>query len=111
MFPADDGDCLLLSYGTPGKARHVLIDGGRASAYKKLKPRLLEIRKCGEPLELLVLTHIDADHIEGILELARDADMPAVPRRIWYNGFDQMGRLQAFGGKQGDEYSAKLAEL
>ena len=28
-FPAQDGDCLLLSYGEGAQTWHVLIDGGR----------------------------------------------------------------------------------
>jgi beta-lactamase superfamily II metal-dependent hydrolase len=114
MFPAGDGDCLLLSYGeseAKGALRHILVDGGRKAAYQGLKPRLQQIADAGETVELLVLTHIDADHIEGLLAMGADAGLPIVPKQVWYNGYDQMARLQAFGPKQGDEYSAQLTAL
>jgi glyoxylase-like metal-dependent hydrolase (beta-lactamase superfamily II) len=112
VFPAGDGDCLLLSYGGDKPPyRHVVIDGGRASAWDHLKARLAKIRDAGEELELLVLTHVDADHIEGVLSLANDKDLPLVPKRVWYNGYDQMGHIKPFSTKQGDDYSARLKEL
>ena len=109
-FPAGDGDCLLLTYGDAAPLRHVLVDGGRAGAWPSLKRRLAEIRDAGEELELLVLTHIDADHIEGVLAMAKDPELPLAPKRVWYNGYDQMGRIQAFSIPQGDEYSKLIAE-
>jgi beta-lactamase superfamily II metal-dependent hydrolase len=111
MFPADDGDCLLLTYGHSAPYRHIVIDGGRGSAYPFLRKRLLEIKEAGEEVELLVLTHIDADHIEGILKLAKDPDLPLTPLRTWYNGYAQMEQIEPFGERQGDEYSALLDEL
>lgn len=114
-FPANDGDCLLLSYGTEAKLRHILIDGGRRGAYVHLRPAMEEIARRGEAIDLHVLTHIDADHIEGMLALAEDDKIPVVPKHVWYNGFDQMKRLPTklapFGEKQGDDYSAALAKL
>lgn len=111
MFAAGDGDCLLLSYGDDDALRHVVIDGGRAGAWKHLRPALGEIADRGETVELLVLTHIDADHIEGVLKLVEDGQLPIRPKRIWYNGFDQMARVQSFGERQGDALSDKLQEL
>lgn len=111
VFPAEDGDCLLLTYGDQAPFRHVIVDGGRASTYPLLRERLERIRDDGEEVELLVLSHVDADHIEGVLKLALDPDLPVVPKRVWYNGYDQMEGLQAFSFAQGDKYSACLKEL
>jgi beta-lactamase superfamily II metal-dependent hydrolase len=114
MFPAGDGDCLLLSYGESeenGALRHVLIDGGRKAAYGLLRLRLREIADAGEAVEVLVLTHIDADHIEGLLAMAEDADLPLVPKHVWFNGYDQMNKVQPFGERQGEAYSEQLVAL
>ena len=73
-FPASDGDCLLLSYGV-SPAKHVLIDGGRTSTYSFLRPALRRIVEANKRIELLVLTHIDADHIEGFLPLVTDEEL------------------------------------
>lgn len=114
-YPAGDGDCLLLSYGTRSKLRHILIDGGRRSAYAFLRPDLEKIAKRKEVIELHVLTHVDADHIEGMLALADDPDLPVIPKQVWYNGFDQMQQLpttlRPFSVRQGDAYSAALKRL
>lgn len=65
MFPADNGDAFLIS--CKGKYNtNILIDMGYEETYTEfIKPRLLELKEKGEVLDLLILTHIDADHIEG----------------------------------------------
>jgi hypothetical protein len=100
------GDALLLHYGTPDKPRLAVIDGGPPGVYSDaLKPRLDEIRQerklaANQPLEidLMMVSHIDADHIAGILDLVRklkdlrDSQQP-VPwriRRFWHNSFDDI---------------------
>jgi hypothetical protein len=103
---ARKGDCLILHYGTKTKPGLVLIDGGPAQVYgPQLKPRLTEIRKArrlaeGEPLtvDLLMVSHIDDDHINGILELTHElADTKAARRPLpikvlnfWHNTFDDI---------------------
>lgn len=53
VLPAGDGDCLILSYGTP--VRHVVIDGGRIGTHQLLRKRLAEVASRGEQVELLVV--------------------------------------------------------
>lgn len=103
---ARKGDCLLVHYGTKQDPGLMLIDGGPAHVYKpQLKPRLTTIKKkeglaANEPLpiRLMMISHIDDDHINGILELtkdlvtARDAGDP-LPWKIssvWHNTFDDI---------------------
>ncbi len=72
MLPAGHGDCLWIEYGDPGNPRRVLIDGGTKGTYKKaLRPKLQTLPDDKRRFELLVVTHIDADHIAGALELPR----------------------------------------
>lgn len=112
MLPADDGDCLILDYGSQDRQHHVVIDGGRRSTYRSsLRPALVEIGARGESIDLMVLSHIDADHIEGLLELIQDPDLPVGVDQVWYNGFDQLSDLEAFGPKQGDVFSDGLRRL
>lgn len=97
------GDCLLLHYGTPDKPRTIVLDGGPSGIYKtRLEPRLLELKqsRVGDadplPLALVAVSHVDEDHIKGILELTREmrrADDDGDPRmfdvaQIWHNSFD-----------------------
>ena len=77
---ARKGDCLLLHFGTKAEPRLALIDGGPKQVYAPhLKPRLLEIRKARGlapqsplPVDLLMVSHVDDDHIQGILDLTRE---------------------------------------
>ncbi|HET6523181.1 ComEC/Rec2 family competence protein [Sphingopyxis sp.] len=116
MLPASEGDCLILSYGPEENVlRHIVIDGGRKATWPRLKTALATIAARGEEVELLLLTHIDADHIDGLVELVTDSGLPLVPKTIWYNGYEQLktmvppGGLQPFGFKAADAYSKALA--
>lgn len=111
MLPASDGDCLLLSWGHGEKLNHIVVDGGRAAAYTHLRRRLARIADAGETLELYVLTHIDADHIEGALAFLRDDDRPIIPQQVWYNGRHETISAGKRSMTQGDAYSMQLAAL
>ena len=73
MLPAGCGDCLWLEVGEPGNTRIVLIDGGvKATAgflVERIRAALAERRAARLKIDLLIITHYDNDHIEGILEL------------------------------------------
>jgi hypothetical protein len=118
MLPASEGDCLILSFGpSEAKLQHVVIDGGRKATWPALARELQAIAERGEQVELLLLSHIDADHIDGLLELAEDPALPLVPKAVWYNGFDQLatltppGGVHPFGYRAGDLYSKALKKL
>lgn len=103
---ARKGDCLILHYGKKKDPGLILIDGGPASVYKPfLKPRLAEIRAARSlepdaslPVDLLLVSHIDDDHIKGILEMtkelldARAAQRPLALKikGVWHNTFDDI---------------------
>lgn len=111
MLPALYGDCIWLSYGKSEKSlRHVLIDTGFEACSKLLRQRMLDEEKLA--LELFVMTHIDADHIEGSVFLLQDEDV-AKPKRIkevWFNGWKHIEGFQkdALGAKQGEYFSALI---
>ena len=65
-FPARDGDCLMLTWGTHGAPRRLLIDGGREGTWTSLKDAIQALPAAERVFELLVVTHIDADHIAGV---------------------------------------------
>jgi len=69
VFYASDGDCLLL---TSSDGHHALIDGGRSTTFQKQTwPVLQDLAKAKEAIDLVVVSHIDADHISGILWLMK----------------------------------------
>lgn len=95
-LPARHGDCLLLHWGVEPDRRVALIDGGPAGTYPGvLKPRLEELaEELGVervPLELMMLSHIDDDHINGLLALADDIEEGSAPAEIlmlWHNSLE-----------------------
>ena len=70
IFQSDMGDCLLLE-GADG--RRMLIDGGMSSSYKLHVAEALGQRRLkGEVLDVVYVSHIDEDHISGVLRMLDD---------------------------------------
>jgi hypothetical protein len=97
-LPALYGDSLLLHYGTKAKPGLIIIDGGPKTVYaNSLRPRLAEIKASRSPDEplpvrLVMVSHIDEDHIKGILDLAAELDDAQGQRlvavqELWHNAF------------------------
>ncbi|WP_323969235.1 ComEC/Rec2 family competence protein [Aeromonas veronii] len=104
-LPASYGDCLWIEYGTENDPCVILIDAG-PSAPKILKSRLEQLAAQGRSLELVVVTHVDRDHIGGILNLLENDFYGAEVRDLWFNGFRHLpspDALEAFGEKQGEQ--------
>jgi len=103
---ARKGDCLILHFGSKNDPGLGLIDGGPSNVYKPhLKPRLEQIRKARAlaanaalPVDFLMVSHIDDDHINGVLELTKElleakaAQQPLTLRikGVWHNTFDDI---------------------
>ena len=110
MLPARHGDALWIEYGDPDTPRRILIDGGpRSRATMDRLRELLDERSSatvsGEPdIELIVVTHIDADHISGILDLFKQSDVAFTPRDVWFNAWRHLP-ADLLGAKQGEELS------
>lgn len=92
LLPAEHGDCIFVS----AYDYNILIDGGVAQTYQDLhdrrnpdKPLKLLIDKLHEEnkhIDLLIVTHVDDDHIGGIIEWFED-EFPEedLVREIWMN--------------------------
>lgn len=107
MLPAENGDCLWIEYGDPDKPRRILIDCGAKSAAKPLGNRIRKLGTSGEAkFELFVLTHIDSDHITGVIPLFADADVSRQFKDIWFNGWRQVSQFLSI--RQGEEFSELL---
>jgi len=106
VLRARHGDCMLLHFGCDDAPKFAVIDGGPAGVYEEsLRPRLEEMRKDlelsdDEPLiiEMLIVSHIDDDHANGVVRMLRDmknvqdsGDRPRYRiRRLWHNSFDDI---------------------
>lgn len=138
VLPSDKGDCLLI---TAKDGTTMLADGGMRGSYlKHVRPFLGERAAAGEDaIDLVYVSHIDQDHIAGVLQLmddlvawrvyeARKDDgwaepefpRPPAPKAIWHNAFhEQVGRnagpiesmLAASAASIANSASPRLREL
>ena len=106
ILPARKGDCLLLHYGTDDDPRLWMIDGGPSNVYHpSLRPRLEDIKAArglddtqSLPVDLLMVSHVDDDHINGVLQFAQElqdtanAHQPLLAKvdKLWHNVFDDI---------------------
>jgi hypothetical protein len=104
-LPVAHGDCLVVSYGTP--PQRILVDGGPAHRYEAaLHTRLRELPADQRHFELFVVTHIDADHIDGGVILLQELEALGVQLDdVWFNGWPQ---LASRGATQGEFLDALL---
>lgn len=104
ILPASEGDCILITIGTKDKV-NILIDGGYKETYLEyLKPCLIKMNKKGEKLDLIIVTHVDADHIEGIIELLKENGNSKSPKiiqidEIWHNSYKHLQFLKGYNSK------------
>ncbi|MEM7331178.1 MAG: MBL fold metallo-hydrolase [Chloroflexota bacterium] len=98
IVQAFQGDCLILEYGSEDNPKYTLIDGGPGNTYQEhLRSELVDIRSKGGELDLVVLSHVDDDHANGLLDLMRDMDAPSplningvIPiKKLWHNSFSE----------------------
>jgi len=72
VVQAEYADSLILESGVGKNSTTVLIDGGPYQTFEKyLKPTLQKLPINGK-LDLVVLSHIDNDHIIGLLDLLEE---------------------------------------
>jgi hypothetical protein len=116
MLPAAHGDCLWIEYGAGDDVHRILIDGGPGHTYPALRERILHLSPDRRRFDLLIITHIDADHIEGVVRLLLDAEALGCDfDRIWFNGREQLNRVPDIAGRplgatQGEYLSLLIAD-
>jgi beta-lactamase superfamily II metal-dependent hydrolase len=93
---AEEGDALLLEYGTQQKPRFILLDGGPRGIYENHLRAVLGGLPHKE-LELVILSHVDNDHAVGLVELlgelfeqqVNEQPLLVQPQALWHNAFSQ----------------------
>ena len=118
VFEGNSGDCLQI---TSAGGTNILVDGGlvrkhfgKIDSYSdNVAPALSQMREDGQAFDLVCVSHVDQDHIGGILTMLNDEfewrvhehqtnqgldpdapDNPRPPeiRQIWHNSFkEQVG--------------------
>lgn len=123
MLPAERGDALLVEYG-PGSpdaipSHRVLVDGGPVNSgqYDLVRERLARIPVGADGrrhFDLLIVTHVDADHVEGVIRLLQDRELRCVFDDVWFDGWrhlaaiDPASTVAVLGPTQGEFLGALL---
>lgn len=120
MLPAGHGDSLLISYGEPDAPHYILIDGGpyyfyankskkELGKHQKLRHRLGQLARSGAKLELMVVTHIDGDHIEALVKWIGSQPKTLPFKDLWFNGRQHLE--SGWLGVPEGEFLAKLIAM
>jgi beta-lactamase superfamily II metal-dependent hydrolase len=114
MLPAKDGDCLVLRWGAQDEPHHIIVDLGRSSTWKSSKKLFERL----DNVELLAITHVDADHVSGGVTMFSEKRPRFSPKDVWFNGRDQLvqatrhlNSVEEFSPPQGEKITQGIARF
>jgi beta-lactamase superfamily II metal-dependent hydrolase len=89
MYQAEPGDAFLLSFDN--ESINMIIDMGLQKTYSNyIKQDLIDLNQRGHSIDLLVVTHVDNDHIEGVVkfigENGENSEIIKV-KEVWHNSY------------------------
>lgn len=96
ILRAGCGDCFFITIENDDEKFRILVDGGVAATYVDLKcgypmpgdlkSKLISLKSKHEHIDLLIITHIDDDHIGGLLEwFSHDFPDKTLLHEVWFN--------------------------
>lgn len=91
LLPAHDGDAIIVRIDDAPHRSAILIDGGYTSTFQKcIRSELEGAARQGYELDLVVASHIDADHVAGLVAFFRDNGKAIQPqiisvKEVWHN--------------------------
>ncbi|CAK1711525.1 competence protein ComEC [Vibrio crassostreae] len=90
MYPAKKGDAFLVSFGAD-QDRNILIDMGFVDTYQQhIKQDLIDLNNQGRCIDLLVITHVDQDHIQGAIKFFEEngcTNNIIKVKEVWHNSY------------------------
>lgn len=87
FLPARFGDAIWIEYGDTARLHTILIDGGTAGTRRQIGEAMQKTGQTRPNLDLLVISHIDRDHLEGILGLLEQDTPGFTADEVWFNAF------------------------
>lgn len=95
ILKANHGDCILVSHEGASSVFNILIDGGPSTTFRHgtrqrysgaLCNALDDLKEKGQHIDLAILTHIDDDHINGLIKaFERPGYLGKLVKSIWFN--------------------------
>ncbi len=112
MLPAGHGDALWVEWGPASDRHRLLIDGGPRKGFRELRRRFELLDENDRHVDLLIITHIDLDHIDGAVDLLRNDTLGVTFGDIWFNAYKHLdpdsSDAVSRGAIQGEFVSAVL---
>ena len=98
FLEANNGDCILVSYEYDGYKKNIMIDSGVSKTYEykigrlkkegSLKKVILDLQEKDQNIDLLIITHVDDDHIGGTQEVQAKWERTSI--RNWSEIYPQL---------------------
>lgn len=121
MLPARQGDAIWIRWGDADDRHQMIIDMGTEEVGNMIREQIKALPEDERTFDLLVISHVDRDHIGGVLTCLAEADpIPGlVIEDVWFNGFQHLSggtvaslnntaNLEPMGPAQGERLSAWL---
>ncbi len=82
MNKAGNGDCVSIET----ESEYILIDGGTAQSFDDWSAEIIDRV---DEINAVFVTHIDNDHVNGVIEMLKHPKCPAI-EKFYYNGAEQL---------------------
>jgi len=113
-LPAYEGDAFWIEWGDSSPRHKMLIDMGRSTPGLNIRNRIEALPEAERSFELLIVSHVDEDHIAGVVKgLVRDERPAPRFKDIWFNGrkhltWGEEPALVPMGAKSGEKLTTWL---
>lgn len=124
MLPARQGDAIWICWGNEEEQHRIIVDMGTGRTGKQIRDDIEALPEEQRKIDLLVVTHVDSDHIGGVLTCLAEAEPIAgfELKDIWFNGYQHLSGgtvslsqpnngsngLEPLGPVQGERFSSWL---
>ena len=110
VLPANCGDSIIISFTDENKIKNILVDGGVGKFYTDiLQNEIKKIKEKKQNIDLLIVTHVDNDHINGIIKFIEDKENNDCIKEVWFNSWTNFGHKPIKLKHEGKEITAKSA--
>jgi glyoxylase-like metal-dependent hydrolase (beta-lactamase superfamily II) len=113
FLPAQQGDAIWIEYGKPGAVHRILIDAGTPATATLIRQRIEALDRSDRRFDLLIVTHVDTDHIGGVLKLLTKLPAGTQFDDVWFNAWPQIrkARSSKLGPIDGEILTTALQKL
>lgn len=111
FLPATYGDCIIVEYGEGWAVKRILIDGGTSGTRHAIISYMGDLPEAERRFELVIVTHYDRDHIDGILSILEMETLPFGIKEIWFNGWKHLlegEEVEQFGGIMAEDLTIAI---